>query len=395
MNIAILGALWGDEGKGAFTHHFSPNYDWIVRVSGGSNCGHTIYRDGVKYVHNLMPSFDWRSQRPKAFLGSGMTIDLVQLELETSRLFAINKDIPKRVYVDPNAFLVLPKHKEEDKAKNAHIGSTNKGVGPAYVDKMNRSGFRVIDVINNRVNDIESNKALKSLINMGVSFKCVLELKKQMKKESILFEGAQGIMLDLNNGVYPYVSCGDATLTGIYAAGFHFAPPKKVYGVTKCYTTKVGEGPFPTELFGEKADYLRKLGNEYGATTGRPRRVGWLDLPALKYACSVSGITHLIMSKFDILDGAEIEVCDSYEKEPVLPSDFFNAVPKYIKVDGWKSSKPLCEKQEDYALHGFESGLLSFVNMVENYVGMKIGYISSGVNPNDIYDMDELCGGMF
>jgi adenylosuccinate synthase len=289
-NIAILGAVFGDEGKGHITHHFSKDYDWVVRFNGGANAGHTIYRDGVKYVHNLMPSFDWRSLKPKAYLGSGMVIDLEQLHKEVLALYELDKSLPGRVYVDLDAFMVLPEHKEEDKKSNGHIGSTNRGIGPAYKSKIARQGSRIRDYVKPGV----MFGFIGAMQDMGVHFVNLLEMEPKMKNSSILYEGAQGILLDINHGIYPYVSCSEATVAGVYSAGFHFAPPTKVYGVAKCYTTKVGEGPFPTEIFGEEAENLRKLGNEYGSTTGRPRRIGWLDLPALNYACKKGGITDLM-----------------------------------------------------------------------------------------------------
>lgn len=376
-NIAILGAVFGDEGKGHITHHFSKDYDWVIRFSGGANAGHTIYRDGVKYVHNLLPSFDWRHDHVKAFLGAGMVIDLDQLLLEVEKIAqytVLTLGLPmdticKRIYVDPDAFVVLPEHKEEDKANNAHIGSTNRGIGPAYKSKIARSGIKIRDLIK---------KGDQNIINLnyyGVNFKYAMELERQFKNDKLLFEGAQGIMLDINHGTYPYVSCGDATIAGIAASGFASYKLDKVYGVAKCYTTKVGEGPFPTELSGSEADELRKLGNEYGATTGRPRKVGWIDLPALQYSCTKGGINSLILTKFDILNGrSQVPMCVSYGKTPVCSSDFFN-IPsynlQYINVPGWKNADNLDE-------------LKPFISLVEGYSGLPVEYISKGIKSTDI-----------
>jgi adenylosuccinate synthase len=371
MNIAVLGACWGDEGKGHIVHHFSANYDWVVRFNGGANAGHTIYRDGIKYVHNLMPSFDWRSERPKAFLSSGMVIDLTQLTLEVSNLAKVNKQLPARVYVDPDAFLVLPEHQEEDRQNNAHIGSTNRGIGPAYKAKIGRTGIRIRNVLNG-YSDININNCIKELKSYGVNFISLLDLKSEMKYSDILYEGAQGIMLDINHGIYPYVSCSESTVAGIYSAGFHFEPPEKVYGVAKCYTTKVGEGPFPTELLGEEAEKLRKQGKEYGATTGRPRRIGWADLPALKYACEKGGITNLIFTKFDILNGMEnVKVCHQYGKMPTCSDDFFHAQPLYKDVPGWVDA------------HN-DAQLIPFIQLVEGVTEHHVSYISRGTDSKDI-----------
>ena len=368
-NIAVLGAVFGDEGKGSLTHFFSKNYDWVVRYSGGANAGHTIYRDGVKYVHNLLPSFDWRSPKPKAFLGSGMVIDLEQLHLEITKLYALNINFPSRVYVDPDAFIVMPEHKEEDKNLNGHIGSTNRGIGPAYKSKIGRCGIRIRDVMDGAT---LNRHLVEEMKNLGVHFNGVLELRNQISNDSLLFEGAQGIMIDINHGTYPYVSCGDSGLAGIHASGFSWAPPEKVYGVAKAYTTKVGEGPFPTEIHGDEANSLRERGNEYGATTGRPRRVGWLDLPALKYACDKGGITDLIVTKFDILNGMkEVPVCTSYQKAPICSSDFFTAKPNYSNINGWEDAS----KKEQLAF---------FIKKIEDSTERKVEIISFGISEKDI-----------
>jgi adenylosuccinate synthase len=368
-NIAILGNYWGDEGKGRVIHDLSPNHDYVIRFAGGSNSGHTIYRDGKKYVHNLLPSADYRNPNIKSFLGLGMVIDLAHLLLEIERA---EKDFPgvaTTITVDPEAFLVLPEHKEIDKAKNAHIGSTNRGIGPAYTSKVSRSGYRIRDIMQNKCSAYQDE--LQKLISLGVQFRSILELRDKFMNSNLLFEGAQGILLDLNHGVYPYVSCGDSTIAGIYASGFNFMKLDEVYGVAKCYSTKVGEGPFPTELHGDEAERLRKLGNEYGATTGRPRRVGWIDLPGIEYGCKRGGITKLIITKMDILNGMDsVPVCISYNKELLCPSDFINAEPEYLQIPGWKDGKNLRQ-------------ISSFINTVESITGYNVDYISAGVGDHD------------
>lgn len=367
-NIAVLGAAFGDEGKGHITNYLSKDYDWVIRFGGGANAGHTIYRDGAKYVHNLMPSFDWRSTKPKAFLGSGMVIDLEQLNKEVQALWNINSSYPSRVYVDPDVFVVLPQHKEEDKKLNGHIGSTNRGIGPAYTSKISRTGTRIRDIMNSGIQNV----FIDEMKRMGVHFKGLLELRRQMEIDKILFEGAQGVMLDINHGIYPYVSCGESTVAGVYSCGFHFAKPDKVYGVAKCYATKVGEGPFPTELHNEEAESLRERGNEYGATTGRPRRVGWIDLPALDYACQKGGITDIILTKFDILNGMDrVPMCVAYDKPPMCSKDFFDTKPQYITVPGWQDAK------DNYQL-------VPFINKVEQLTNCHVSYISRGVSEKDI-----------
>ena len=371
QNIAVLGAVYGDEGKGRIVHDFSKDYDWVVRFNGGANAGHTIYRDGKKYVHNLMPSFDWRSSKPKAYLASGMVIDLQQLYKEVTSLYDIDPSYSARVYVDTDAFVVLPRHKEEDKQANAHIGSTNRGIGPAYKDKIGRSGTRIIDVLADVTHPEHS--IIIALQKIGVTFTNLFKMRNQFKESSIIFEGAQGILLDINHGIYPYVSCSEATVAGIYSSGFNFVKIDKVYGVAKCYTTKVGEGPFPTEVHGNLAEDLRERGQEYGATTGRPRRIGWLDLPALKYACLKGGITDLIITKFDILNGRkEIPVCTEYQTEPTCPNDFMSAVPKFENAEGWDDASNLIS-------------LIPFIQLVEKITGFPVSIVTCGVESTDVF----------
>lgn len=386
-NVAVLGNQWGDEGKGHITHYLSRDYDWVIRFNGGANAGHTIHKElfpgqkPLKLVRNLLPSLDFfwidpktRKSKGKCFLASGMVIDLEKLKEEVLALEDISVvtlgrpygEIAKRIYVDPDAFVVLPEHKEEDKNNNGHIGSTNRGIGPAYKAKISRTGTRV-----KRMLDI-GHESAKALQDIGVQFKHVMELEQEFKHSNLLFEGAQGTMLDINHGIYPYVSCSDCTIGGIISSGFAFAKLDNVYGVAKCYTTKVGEGPFPTEILGAEAEILREKGQEFGATTGRPRRIGWLDLPALRYAVKKSGITSIIMTKFDILDGMDnVKICVTYGKDPVCPKDFFDAIPQYIQVPGWKDCKDA-------------TALFTFLSMVERATECPVEYISCGTKSEDI-----------
>jgi adenylosuccinate synthase len=380
-NVAIIGSSWGDEGKGRITHFFSKHFEWVIRFNGGANAGHTIYRSfsngqKLKYVHNLLPSFDWRLPDTKCFLAQGMVIDLDQLyteimKVEEDRAFTCQHkfgDIAKRIYVDPDAFVVLPEHKKEDVETNGYIGSTNKGIGPAYKSKIARKGTRIKDLLKT------NNEITSVLQEAGVQFKHILELKREFMKTDLLFEGAQGVMIDINHGAYPYVSCSDATIAGIYTSGFNFIRLDNVYGVAKAYLTKVGEGPFPTEIHGEEAEFLRKAGNEYGATTGRPRRIGWFDLPATKYACEKGGIQNLIITKLDILDGMErVKICAAYDKIPVCPSDFFDTNVQLISLPGWKNSK---NKDE----------VAPFIDYISNFSGCAVKYISTGIDDSDILE---------
>lgn len=365
----VLGAAWGDEGKGRIVHSFSKNYDWVIRFSGGANAGHTIWRDGVKYVHNLLPSFDWRVSGVKCYLGNGMVICLEQLYKEVENLYkAGGVEVCSRVYVDVEAFIVTEKHKEEDKKNNSWVGSTNRGIGPAYVSKVSRKGVRVIDVIGSR--GVEGNYISK-LEEMGVKFVSLIDVIDMIEGGSVLFEGAQGVMLDLGCGVYPYVSSGMSTVAGVYENGFHFKLDN-VYGVGKCYTTKVGEGPFPSEVFGAEMEKIREIGGEYGATTGRARRIGWIDLAAMKYACRRGGINKLILTKFDILEGMEkVKLAVDYSGGVKNSKSFYGAECIYKEVVGWKSSKDINQ-------------LRSFINLVEEVVGVKVEYIGCGVDEDSL-----------
>lgn len=365
-NIAVLGACFGDEGKGHIAHAFSPKYDFLVRFNGGGNAGHTIYRDGKKFVHHLLPSIDFRNKETKGFLGAGMVIDLEQL---LNELIAAEKDYPgvsARIYVDPDAFIITPEHKEEDKARNGHLGTTNKGIGPCYADKIARRGIRVRDLME------KDSLIIGALTEMGVNFAYAMEMKHKFVRSKILFEGAQGVMLDINHGTYPFVSSSDCTVAGIAASGFGFVMPTKVYGVAKAYSTRVGAGPFPTELEGKAADNLRDQGKEFGSTTGRARRIGWLDLPALKYAVEKSGITSLVITKLDILNGMnKVPVCFGYEKPPVCGFDFYKPKIQMMDVKGWTNPKDFSQIKE-------------FIDTVQYWSETKVSLISCGTDKSDI-----------
>jgi adenylosuccinate synthase len=373
-NVAVLGGALGDEAKGRIAHTFSPQFDWVIRHGGGGNAGHTIYIDGTKYVFNQVPSIDFRAPHIRGFLGSGMVINLETLRDELAQLEQSFPNAASKITVDPDAFVVLPKHIQEDKDTNGHLGSTNKGIGPAYTDKMARRGVKVQAFLN------DNSEITNELKRMGVQFEYALSLYDQLIRSKVLFEGAQGILLDLNAGCYPYVSCGDSTLAGIYSSGFGFIAPQTVYGVVKAYTTKVGTGPFPTEYFGQEAETIRERGKEYGSVSGRPRRIGALDLPALLYAKKRGGLTDLILTKLDILNGEkEVKICHRYQKEPVSGADFFVAKPEYTILPGWQDARNLDEIWE-------------FISMVQAFTDMPVKYISCGVEKDDLIEVDEeLC----
>jgi len=365
-NVAVLDVFLGDNGKGKIVHDFSPDFDFVIRFSGSSNCGHVIYRDGKKYNHHLLPSTDYRVKTTKSFLGFGMVINPNELLEE---ILTMEQDFPgvgKSIIVDPDTFVVLPEHIEFDKANNKHIGSTNKGVGPAYTDKVARKGVRFYHLINDRA------PVIHKLKELGVSFTPVLQMREVFEKSKLLFEGNQGILLDINAGLYPYITSSECGVSGIYSSGFNFVKLDRVYGLFKPYSTKSGGGPFPTEVFDEEAERLRKMGNEYGNTTGRPRRIGHLDLAAIKYASAKGGITHLIITKLDVLNSQKrVKACVSYGKELYSPNDFKDYVLEYIDLPGWDNAKDLNQ-------------LKTFLYIVEDTIGLPVEFVSTGINKEDL-----------
>lgn len=410
--IAIVGAHWGDEGKGKVINYFSPKHEWVVRFSGGSNAGHTIYIDEKKYVNHLIPCINPKEET-KGFLGAGMVLDLEQL---INEMRILEKDFPgvsSKFYIDPEVFLVLPWHKEEDELiegmRKKPIGTTRKGIGPAYTDKVSREGIKLYHIFNEKLlterleeiyylknklyngkivfNSVKTKEYLLTLRNKIEKFKInyasAVEMGSVFRNTSVLFEGAQGVLLDLDFGTYPYVTSSSCMAHGVSSIGFSTFELDEVYGVLKAYTTRVGEGPFPTEINCDKANLIRKNGKEFGATTGRPRRVGWLDLPALKYAKIRSGLTSFIITKADVLDGFdEIKICVGYEIDGVMKevpnssNDFFKAKPIYESIAGWKSINDI--------------NFLKYMVKIEDVTGVKIDFISYGPKTHEMYSKNDL-----
>lgn len=404
--LAIIGAQWGDEGKGKIVNYFSKFYDIIIRSSGGANAGHTIYFNDKKYVHHLLPSITFDTQS-KGFLTKGMVIELSQMIEELNTLEKDFPGISKRFMVDVETFLVLPYHKEEDalleSMRKNPIGTTKKGIGPAYQDKVARQNIRIIDLfdedslrtkveefvyLKNNIYeskmdiDVEEtvNYLLEKfdiLLNLGVQFTSSFEIEEELNNSNLLFEGAQGIMLDLDSGTYPYVTSSQTTAYSSFASDVTLTPDDTIMGVVKAYTSRVGEGEFPTELFGDEADKLRNLGDEFGATTGRNRRVGWIDLAQLRYAIKKSNINSIVMTKADVLNGYDhIMVCTGYEidgieqKTPFISDDFKKAKPIFKSLDGWNNV--------------FEINFLKYMTFIEQELGVAIDYISYGPKTEDI-----------
>ena len=404
--IAVIGAQWGDEGKGKIVNYFARDYKWVIRFSGGANAGHTIYIKGKKYVNHLLPSIDPHSDS-KGFLSSGMVIDLEEMLKEVEKMESDFPGIGKRFYIDPEAFITLPWHREQDllleNMRKKPIGTTGKGIGPTYTDKVSREGLKIYMLQDEGTlfEKLEELYTLKialfgdkfsmnpkeifdylielrdKLLKLGVNLASSIELMANFKENSLLFEGAQGVMLDLDFGTYPFVTSSTCTAHGVISAGFSTAELDGVFGVIKAYTTRVGSGVFPTEEHASIADIIRERGAEFGATTGRPRRVGWLDLPAIRYAKARSALTHLIVTKGDVLNELdEIKVCVAYEidgaerRTPVVSRDLFKAKPVYRTVRGWNSVKD--KEFEDY------------IKLIEEETELSVSYVSYGPGTEEV-----------
>ncbi len=415
MNVdVLLGLQWGDEGKGKIVDVLTPNYDVISRFQGGPNAGHTLEFNNVKHVLHTIPSGIFRENKINV-IGNGVVIDPNVFKAEIDKLKETGVDISKNLYISKKAHLILPTHKlldaaSEDKKGKTKIGSTLKGIGPTYKDKIGRDGLRVGDLVHNfdeKYNArIENHKILltdffkfdfEELLNdwekewfEGItvlkSFNIVdtEHLLNQALKEgkSVLAEGAQGTMLDIDFGSYPFVTSSNTICAGA-CTGLGIAPRKigNVFGIFKAYCTRVGMGPFPTELNDKTGEELRAAGNEYGATTGRPRRCGWLDLVALKYAVMLNGTTELIMMKADVLDDFDtIKICVGYEINGEVVEDFpfelTDAVkPVYVDLPGWKTNLTQIKDQNE-----FPEELNNYINFIEDEMGIPISIASVGPN---------------
>src|SRR5919107_2635769 len=344
MVDVILGLQWGDEGKGKIVDYFAPAYDLVARIQGGPNAGHTLYVNDEKVVLHQIPSGIFHQDKIN-LIGGGVVLDPVTLKKECDKVAAFGIDVRKNLYISARTNIIVPTHRALDKASEVSkgaekIGSTLKGIGPAYMDKTGRNAIRVGDILdksfitnyiklrlkhqrlldnfhfNEDISEWEDEffDAIDFLRSLNIVNGEYFLNNKISEGQKILAEGAQGSMLDNDFGTFPYVTSSNTISAGV-CTGLGVAPQKinEVIGVTKAYCTRVGSGPFPTELFDETGDELRKIGAEFGATTGRPRRCGWIDLVALKYTCMINGATQLIMTKADVLDAFEdLSVCTGY-----------------------------------------------------------------------------------
>src|SRR5882724_1788104 len=385
MVDVILGLQWGDEGKGKIVDYFAPRYDLIARFQGGPNAGHTLYVNDKKIVLHQIPSGIFHEATTN-LIGNGVVLDPVTLKRECESVAAFGVDYRKNLYISQRAHLILPTHRALDKASEMSkgvekIGSTLKGIGPAYMDKTGRNGLRVGDLLDKSFTTEYIKLRLKhqQLLD-GFHFKEdmsaweeeffeALEFMRQFKivngeyfindkiqkGKSVLAEGAQGSMLDVDFGTFPFVTSSNTISAGV-CTGLGVAPQKinDVIGVTKAYCTRVGSGPFPTELEDETGEELRKTGNEFGATTGRPRRCGWIDLVALKYTCMLNGVTKVVMTKADVLDSFEnLNVCTAYKiggettSEIPFQMNRLQIEPVLESFSGWKSDTTSLKKYDN------------------------------------------------
>ncbi|MFZ0819037.1 MAG: adenylosuccinate synthase [Candidatus Acidiferrales bacterium] len=411
--IIIVGAQWGDEGKGKVVDYLASGFDITARFAGGHNAGHTVIIGDHKFVLQLIPCGILRAEK-HAVIGPGVVVDPAALISEVESLAKGGVDVTGRLHVSDRAHVIFPYHREMDKALETargegKIGTTARGIGPAYEDKMARRGLRMCDLMDAEVFRAklslviaEKNKLCRAAFGVELRTAGLMEeslrqaeklrpfitdasfyLNKVMDGgRSVLFEGAQGTMLDIDHGTYPYVTSSSATSGGA-ATGCGVAPTRitGVIGVTKAYTTRVGGGPFPTEMPDLEADEVRNRGNEYGAVTGRPRRCGWLDLPMLRYAVMLNGIRSLVVTKLDVFDTQrEIQVCTGYRYKgsPIneMPAEVgkFGAMePEYATIPGWQSAT--FGVREAAKLPQAASEYLKFIS---REIGCEIGMISTG-----------------
>lgn len=419
MVDVLLGLQWGDEGKGKIVDYFAGKYDIIARFQGGPNAGHTLYVNGQKVVLHTIPSGVFHTNTLN-LIGNGVVLDPVTFKKECEKVSALGIDLTKNLFIAEKTHIIVPSHRALDKASELSkgqekIGSTLKGIGPAYMDKTGRNGLRVGDVMSadfpaayeklkakhlqllsnyNFSEDIaeweaEFWDAIEFLRGMNI-VRGEYWLNGQLKAgKQVLAEGAQGSMLDVDFGTYPFVTSSNTISAGV-CTGLGLAPKwiREVIGVTKAYCTRVGGGPFPTELEDETGEKLRQAGHEFGATTGRPRRCGWIDLVALDYTCMLSGVTQLVMTKSDVLDEFEtVQACTAYEIDGQSTKEMpFNICgvpvkPMLESFPGWSEPTAKCNS---YA--SLPQEMKNFLSFVESYLGVPVQYVSNGPGRDQILE---------
>jgi adenylosuccinate synthase len=415
MNIAVLGAQWGDEGKGKVVDLLTPHFAVVARYQGGHNAGHTLYADKRKIILRLLPSGILHSHVICA-IGNGVVVDPQALFAEIDELGRLGYDVGSRLLISERAHVILPYHRELDLLSEARrgerkIGTTSRGIGPAYEDKIGRRGIRVCDLFDRggleqeiRENVQARNRLIReSTLDWRPLYDQMLQYGERMKPwvadisvflartsaegRPILFEGAQGTLLDIDHGTYPFVTSSNSTIGGV-CTGLGVSPKmiNGVLGVVKAYATRVGEGPMPTELIGAAGDRLRDSGKEFGSVTGRPRRCGWYDAVVVKYAARVNGLDSVALTKLDVLDGLEeINVCTGYRygKEVLheWPADLnvlARCEPIYEILPGWSEPSAGVTRHND-----LPPGAQRYVAFLEEVSGVPISIISTGSGRND------------
>jgi adenylosuccinate synthase len=420
MVDVILGLQWGDEGKGKIVDFFASDYDVIARFQGGPNAGHTLYVGDKKVVLHQIPSGVFHANTTN-LIGSGVVLDPVTLKKESDIVSSFGIDLKKNLFVSERTHLILPTHRALDKASELSkgldkIGSTLKGIGPTYMDKTGRNGLRVGDLLRADFRSVydklykkhrqlldaysfdEDISAWESDFFEAIEFLKGLNIvsgeyfinDRLSAGKKILAEGAQGSMLDIDFGTFPFVTSSNTITAGV-CSGLGVAPQKikDVLGVTKAYCTRVGGGPFPTELDDAVGEELRKVGNEFGATTGRPRRCGWIDLVALKFACMINGVTKIVMTKADVLDAfEELNVCTAYEADGKNTEEVpyqmigINLNPVYKKFKGWKTDSSVLKNEKE-----LPAAMQQYVQFINQYLGVKVNYISNGPGRDQIVSL--------
>jgi adenylosuccinate synthase len=412
----LLGLQWGDEGKGKIVDVLTPKYDVVSRFQGGPNAGHSLEFNNIKHVLHTIPSGVFHEKQIN-IIGNGVVIDPVIFKKEIESIQKLGVDLHAKLYISRKAHLILPSHRILDAASEAakgktKIGSTLKGIGPTYMDKTGRNGLRVGDILQpdfqEKYNQLKQKHiSLLRLYNFEYNieeqeaqwFEGIEEIRSYKLVDSeyeinhllslgkkVLAEGAQGTMLDIDFGSYPFVTSSNTISAGA-CTGLGIAPNRigEVFGVFKAYCTRVGSGPFPTELEDETGKLLREKGNEYGATTGRPRRCGWLDLVALKYSILINGVTQLFMTKADVLSDFEIiKICTGYKCDghiiETLPYDLYDVTSaEYVEMKGWKQDVSEIYDQED-----MPENLKAYIRFIEKETGIPVTIVSLGPNRKQI-----------
>lgn len=413
MVSVVIGTQWGDEGKGKIVDLLAEKSSYVVRFHGGNNAGHTIIVDSKKYAFHLIPS---GILHPNAIgvIANGVILDLEVLATEIKMLLDEDIDLKKKLIISPRCHLILPYHKALDLAyENARgknkLGTTGRGIGPAMADKVSYNGIRIYEMLDWKnfeekfkfqtkikneiiktfgIEQVDVNKELKKLEELrGIIMPFIKDTYQVLQnavtdKKNILLEGAHGVMLDIDFSPYPY-STGSNVITGAVntGSGIPVQSIKQVWGVVKAYTSRVGSGPIPTEINDELADEIRKNGAEFGTTTGRPRRIAWLDLEATKFACTISGVTDIALTKIDILTGIKkIKICIGYKikgKSIAYSSCGYNELseltPVYKTFDGWKEDITVIKKFKNLPLN-----CQNYIKLIENFLGVKVSIVSTG-----------------